>query len=339
MKENSEFISQNELSATLHKNNSVTLIANLKSTQDDLVKVSDQMAHVEEIAINNGTNAENSTIMVGEITQSLFNIDSSIQSVAEVIHALGAESEKVTESLSVITSIADQTNLLALNASIEAARAGEHGRGFAVVADEVKKLSHHTKDAAIEVTDTLQTFNAKVNEMTQEAKSATKLASSIKERIDDFKQQFNEFAISSKETVDYVSYSKDKSFGLLAKVDHIVFKQNGYIALEKGEQCTEHAAVQTKPTECRLGKWYFEGLGLEQFSSTAAYGALNGPHERVHHHVQKALSFAEQDWIKNESIRQELVNNMAASEEASMEVMRLMDEMIDEKHCEFLSRI
>jgi methyl-accepting chemotaxis protein len=338
MKDNTELLSKNELAAALHSINSSNLINNLKNNQNDLVKISEQMAHVEKVATSNGENAENSTEMVSDITQSLIQIDLSIQSVATVINALGQDSAKVTESLSMITGIADQTNLLALNASIEAARAGEHGRGFAVVADEVKKLSHHTKEAAVDVANTLQSFNDRVNEMTKEADSATALASAIKDKIDDFEERFSEFSQSSRETVEYVSYAKDKSFGLLAKVDHIVFKQNGYIAIDRDEKAPEHQAVQVAPTNCRLGKWYFEGLGQEQFSHTGAYTALTNPHERVHHGVQEALVLAKQDWMNDDLIRQQLLGSIEDFEAASGEVMQLMDEMIDEKHRNFLSR-
>jgi len=339
MRENNELLSKNELAAALHSTNSSNLITNLKSNQDDLVRISEQMSYVETVAIRNGENAENSSQTVVEITQTLADIDRSIQSVANVVCALGEDSNKVTESLSVITGIADETNLLALNASIEAARAGEHGRGFAVVADEVKKLSHHTKKAAVEVAGTLQSFNDRVVEMTRQANDASQLTTSIKEQVDDFKIRFSELSKSSHETANYVSFAKDKSFGLLAKVDHIVFKQNAYIAIDKEPTSPEFQAVQTPHTNCRLGKWYFEGNGLQQFSHTDAYSALNNPHERVHNDVQQSLVYAQQDWLNNSTIRQQLLNKIDDFEAASGEVMVLVDEMIDEKHQQFLSQI
>jgi len=336
MRENNQLLSKNDLAASLHSTNSSNLIANLKGSQADLVKISEQMEHVESISSQNDDNAKSSSITVAEITQTLANIDSSIQSVAVVVRALGDDSNKVTESLSVITGIVDQTNLLALNASIEAARAGEHGRGFAVVADEVKKLSHHTKEAAIDVASTLQSFSDRVQEMTKEADSASTLAESIKTKVDDFKARFNEFSESSNEVIKYVSYAKDKSFGLLAKVDHIVFKQNGYIAIDKKEPSNEHAAVQVTHSDCRLGKWYFEGVGLEQFSKTSAYQSLNTPHKLVHQGVQETLSYAKLDWINDMSTRQNLLDSVKGFESASVDVMRHIDEMIDEKHADFL---
>ena len=42
-----------------------------------------------------------------------------------------------------------------MNASIEAAKAGEYGSGFAVVAQEVKDLAQQSKDATLQITDTL----------------------------------------------------------------------------------------------------------------------------------------------------------------------------------------
>jgi len=339
MKENNALLSKNELAASLHNSNSTNLIENLKSSQNDLVRISEQMSYVQTVASKNGENAENSSQTVTEITQTLTEINLSIQSVATVVSALGEDSSKVTDSLSVITGIADETNLLALNASIEAARAGEHGRGFAVVADEVKKLSQHTKKAAVEVEGTLQSFNDRVIEMTKQANSASQLATSIKEQVDDFKERFGELSRSSHETESYVSYAKDKSFGLLAKVDHIVYKQNAYIAIDKDATAPEFKAVQTPHTDCRLGKWYFEGTGFKQFSHTSAYSALNSPHERVHNDVQQSLIYAQQDWLNDSAIRQQLLTNIDSFEVASREVMQMVDEMIDEKHQLFLSQI
>ena len=338
VKKNHELVVKNELGAALHEINGENLVDNLKSSQADLVKISEQMEHVVGVAVSNGENAQNSTEMVVDITQSLNNIDASIRSVATVVRALGEDSKKVTESLSMITGVADQTNLLALNASIEAARAGEHGRGFAVVAEEVKKLSQHTKEAAIDVATTLQGFNDRVNEMTGEADNAAGLAESIKEKVDDFEARFAEFSTSSSETVDYVSYAKDKSFGLLAKVDHIIYKQNTYSAIDKPEESPEYKAAQVGHEDCRLGKWYFEGAGLEQFSQTKAYQQLNEPHAAVHNGGHDALSCSRRDWKSNETIRQELLANVDTLEKASGEVMILMDEMVDEKHHKLVSR-
>jgi methyl-accepting chemotaxis protein len=71
--------------------------------------------------------------------------------MAEVVHNIAANSQKINKISEVIESIAYRTNLLSLNAAIEAARAGEQGKGFAVVADEVGKLAISSAESTKEI--------------------------------------------------------------------------------------------------------------------------------------------------------------------------------------------
>jgi methyl-accepting chemotaxis protein len=69
------------------------------------------------------------------------------------MQTVNKETQEISSSIAVITTIARQTNLLALNASIEAARAGVHGKGFAVVAEEVRNLAKSSNEAAERITE------------------------------------------------------------------------------------------------------------------------------------------------------------------------------------------
>ncbi len=332
MNENEILMVKNRLSAGLHSMNIRNLLDNLKSNQNDLININEQMEKVVEIAVNTGENAEKSLAAVDTISTSLTHINDNIHTVGEVISALTNDSKKVTDSLSMITGIADQTNLLALNASIEAARAGEHGRGFAVVADEVKNLSEHTKNAALEVAQTLTSFNQRVEQMHKEAESSTQLSQEIMQEVSAFKEQFSGLSESAQASIDYISYAKDKSFALLTKLDHIIFKQNGYIAIETPEDCPQAQAIGVDSHHCRLGKWYDGGMGYEQFRHTAAYAKLSTPHAQVHQSTQAAYAASRQNWTEDTEILQSILDNMQASENASAEVMTLIDQMVEEKH-------
>jgi methyl-accepting chemotaxis protein len=79
--------------------------------------------------------------------------------VEETMSVIAKQSEKISETITIIVDIADRINLLSLNASIEAARAGEHGKGFAVVADEVGKLAFQTTESIKEIEKVLALNN------------------------------------------------------------------------------------------------------------------------------------------------------------------------------------
>ncbi len=332
IEDNYGYLSRNELFSRLHELNTTNLLTNLKATQSDFVRISEEMDIVQQIAEDNRKAAENSHREVEHISSSLTDISSRVDNVSGSIGELERESKTITAALDIISEIADQTNLLALNATIEAARAGEHGRGFAVVASEVRGLAERTKEATSRIGDMLGRFRNQVTAMTGEAESTRELTSNIAEMVADFRGSFSAFADSARTTIDRISYTKDRAFGSLVKVDHIIFKQNGYIALGRNGEGPEAEAVLVTDTQCRLGKWYHSGYGREHFSATRAYAELHDPHQRVHAEVQAALKAAAGDWENNERLRDEILRHIEASELASDQVMQLVADMIEEQY-------
>jgi methyl-accepting chemotaxis protein len=106
--------------------------------------------------------------------------------MANWVNDLAERTNEVSETLSAvktnnqqIASIANQVNTLAINAKIEAARAGDAGRGFAVVAEAINALSRQTKDAAVEISDNIQSLTSWIAQLGTEAGSVAETASDV----------------------------------------------------------------------------------------------------------------------------------------------------------------
>ncbi len=330
LKHNFELNQINRLSHTLHKKNTANLIPNLKLCQQDMITITETLKSVVETAKDNAEAAEQSTDGIRQINESMVVIAEKVSAAAEVIGQVNEGSQEVINALSIISDIADQTGLLALNASIEAARAGEMGRGFAVVADEVKALSQRTKEAASKVSETLDGFSTQVAAITEQARDSVTLVEEIRPLVEGFRERFETFNDAAHETINSVTNAQEISFSTLVKVDHIIYKQNAYIAVQNPEREDEVKAISVDNHHCRLGKWYYEGLGARFFSHLPSYKALEKPHERVHSGAHAALEKSRQDWIHNDQVMNEVVDCIEAMESASLEVMNLLTRMTEE---------
>lgn len=153
----------------------------MSATLEEILSSSEKIASVAEQQVDANSNMDFTMQEFFEIKNqtkdklnaALENLDSVVRRTNEgdvilseveaSINEIKLQSDRISETTSLIVDIADKINLLSLNASIEAARAGEHGRGFAVVADEIGKLAAQTGDGIKEIEAALSVNTAKTD--------------------------------------------------------------------------------------------------------------------------------------------------------------------------------
>ena len=147
-----------EINAMLDKNAKATKQSNDASSKSQLAAqdgkevVGRMLAAMEEIERSNS-----------EIMEEISRNNEDIETIINFIGEIG-------EKTRVINDIVFQTKLLSFNASVEAARAGEQGKGFSVVAEEVGSLASMSGQAALEITDMLESSTRKAHEIVESSK-------------------------------------------------------------------------------------------------------------------------------------------------------------------------
>ena len=145
------------------------------------------ITNVQNVITQNVVMANQAMTMAGDMSDVAQKSRVSVQEAVTEMNMIKQSSDKITEIISLIDSIAFQTNILALNAAVEAARAGESGRGFAVVAAEVRSLAKRSADASKDIKSLILTSQDQVGRGTAKVQSITRVIEQVAQTADDLR--------------------------------------------------------------------------------------------------------------------------------------------------------
>ncbi|MCK4709604.1 MAG: CZB domain-containing protein, partial [Gammaproteobacteria bacterium] len=323
---------QNKVSNKLAQLKTENLLKNLVQNQKNLHSISAEMEQVESISKHSAENSSSSLSDVKTLIGDLNLVINKARQMRDSTQKLSDNSVQISEMVNIISSVADQTNLLALNAAIEAARAGEHGRGFAVVADEVKNLASSTKKAATEIGEIMSNFVNATHDMVSDTLEMSDMTEKSKSVIGQFEHNFELATTNSQQVYGKVSYVQVICQAALIKVDHLIYMQQTYRAVELIDPTPEDtASIKITEKQCRFGTWYESGLGKENYSHLPVYPTIKQPHFEVHDNMHRVMHILEQDWLRNLDLHNEMISAFRTAETASTFLTGLVDKMVEEK--------
>ncbi|BAK72434.1 methyl-accepting chemotaxis protein [Arcobacter sp. L] len=298
----------------------------LDTTQQTYLSLLDELQEMSKESKETANGSTEGLNLINEIVVDTNNLHKEIEVENDVVTSLVTKSKDIAQVINIIQEIAFQTNILSLNAAVEAATAGEAGKGFAVVAAEVRNLATRSADAAKQIKDVVTSIQNETEKIKSSSETVSDVVNVTKSRIDILSKLMNTFQKNSNRSVYEVESISNKIFINLAKLDHVIYKNNLYQLIFGGE----HNFKPVDHHSCRLGKWYDTGLGKEQFSYVPSYKGLEKHHHIVHH---EANLLAKECSGHSVSCSKQLIEDkIELVEQGSEQVFIYLDKILEEKN-------
>lgn len=289
-------------------------VATLEVVRDALLKSSQDLRHEQQTidALNSRNTRAKDALenLVRLISQIDLSVTQSTASLAQFRLAF----DEINKYINEINQLSRQTNLIAVNSAIEAAHVGSKGAGFSVIAREIKHLSDQVSHSANNISTLTRTIEKSASAVCDGVAEQRPVIEHINKEIGHIVESIKFVISRSARMQSIIAFISTLQFLNTVKLDHVIWKLQVYQLLLDNE-ADYHVNAHT---DCRLGKWYYEGEG-QHFAHLEAYRQLEQPHAEVHASGRAALeAFFNQDSAGMEAA-------LESMEAASHRVVRLVD--------------